>query len=77
MTQFDSTQKTFILHLSAGYWGSEWHYYRVENGESKLIKKIVEYIERGEYKVKRIICHGNKSIVTDIKTDKDGSYTID
>ncbi len=73
MAQFDSTNKTIILHESAGAWGNEWHYYK----ECKLVKKIVEYIEWGEYKVKRITYRGNRSIETEIPLDKDGSYSID
>lgn len=73
MAQFDNANKTIILHESAGAWGNEWHYYK----ECKLVKKIVEYIEWGEHKVKRIIYKGDKAIETDIPLDKDGSYTID
>lgn len=73
MTQFDSANKTIILHESAGSWGNEWHYYK----DCKLVKKIVEYIEWGEYKVKRIIYRGNKSIETNIPLDEKGSYSID
>ncbi len=73
MAQFDSANKTIILHESAGSWGNEWHYYK----DCKLVKKIVEYIEWGEYKVKRIIYRGNKSIETNIPLDKNGSYSID
>ncbi len=73
MAQFDSTNKTIILHESAGAWGNEWHYYK----ECKLVKKIMEYIEWGEYKVKRITYRGNRSIETEIPLDKDGSYSID
>ena len=73
MAQFDNTNKILILHESAGAWGNEWHYYK----DCKLVKKIVEYIEWGEYKVKRIIFHNNKSIETDIPLDTDGSYSID
>lgn len=40
MTQFDSTNKTFILHLSVRYWENEWHYYKVENDEIKLVKRL-------------------------------------
>lgn len=28
MAQFDSENKTVILHMSAGAWGNEWHYYK-------------------------------------------------
>lgn len=73
MAQFDNANNTIILHESAGAWGNEWHYYK----DYKLIKKIVEYIEWGEHKVKRIIYKGDKAIETDIPLDKDGSYTID
>ena len=76
MTQFDCANKTFILHLSAGWWSNEWHYYKVENGESRLVKKIVEY-DRNAPKVKRITYHGNDSTVTNIAVGKDNSYSID
>ena len=73
MVQFDNANKTIILHESAGAWGNEWHYYK----DCKLIKKIVEYMDGGKHKVKRITYRGNKSIETDIPLDKNGSYSID
>lgn len=76
MTQFDYAHKTFILYLSAGWWDNEWHYYKVDNGERKLIKKIVEY-DRNAPKVKRITYHGNDSTITNISVSKDNSYSID
>ncbi len=77
MTQFDSANKTFILHLSVRYWENEWHYYKVENDEIKLVKKIVEYFDWGEYKVKRIEYNGDKQTVSNIPVDKDRYYSID
>lgn len=73
MVLFDSKNKTIILHESAGAWGNEWHYYK----DCKLVKKIVEYIECGKHKVKRITYKGDKEIETDIPLDKNGSYSID
>lgn len=73
MVQFDNINKTIILHASAGAWENEWHYYK----DCKLIKKIVEYIDGGERKVKRIIYKGDKTIEIDITLDKGGSYSID
>lgn len=73
MAQFDSTNKTIILHESAGVWGNEWLYYK----DCKLVKKIVEYFDGSKYKVKRIIYNGDKQIESNIPVDKDRSYSID
>lgn len=81
MTQFDSKNKVFIFHQSVAVWGNEWHYYKIENGKGKLVKKIIEYdhIEPSyqEPKVMRITYHGNDSTVTNIPVGKDYSYSID
>lgn len=77
MTQFDYAHKTFILHQSAGWWENEWHYYKYENRECNIVKKIVEYIECGKQKVKRITYQNNDSTTTNIPIDKNGSYSID
>jgi len=76
MTQFDFANNVFILYLSAGWWDNEWDYYKVENGEGKLIKRIVEY-DRNDPKVMRITYNGNDSTITSIPTFKDNSYSID
>lgn len=77
MTQFDFANKTFILHMSSGgWWANEWHYYKVENGESRFVKKIVEYF-REIPEVKRIIFQDNDPTVTNIPVGKACSYSID
>lgn len=73
MAQFDSANKTIILHESAGAWGNEWLYYK----DCKLVKKIVEYFDGSKYKVKRIIYNGDKQIESNIPVDKDRYYSID
>lgn len=75
-TVFDYKNKMFICELSNGWRANEWHYYKMENGKHKLVKKIVEY-NRNEPKVMRITYHNNDSTITNIPVDKDYSYTID
>lgn len=80
MTQFDFKNKVLIFHISAGAWGNEWHYYKIENGKGKLVKKIIEndpYYSplSDKEEVLRITYHDNYSIVTKIPFDKDGTYS--
>lgn len=84
MTQFDFKNKLFIFHLSGGVWYNEWHYYKIENEKSKLVKKIIEYysndVRIGRIpKVKRITYHDNDSTVTDVEVKEKcyDSYMID
>lgn len=76
MTQFDFTNNMIILYISAGYWDNEWVYYKVINGESKLIKRIIEN-NRNTPKVMRITYSDKDSIVTYIPIDKNNLYLID
>ena len=80
MTQFDFKNRVFILHMSVAAWGNEWHYYKIENGKSRLVKKIIEndpdYSPLSDKReVLRITYHDNYSIVTKIPFDKDGTYS--
>lgn len=80
-TQFDFKNRVFILHIPVAAWGNEWHYYKIENGKSKLVKKIIENdpdyspLLSDKREVLRITYHDNYSIVTKIPFDKDGTYS--